>query len=45
VTDFGKINQYGPLLRLTFLLFGGLDATTSSFNDFCSVVSGNPCTV
>ena len=44
VNDFGHINQYGPLLRLTYLLFGGLGATTSRFNDFRDIVSGNPCT-
>jgi len=41
VNDFGQINQYGPLLRLTYLLFGGLGATTSRFNDFRDIVSGN----
>jgi hypothetical protein len=44
VSDFGQINQYGPLLRLTYLLFGGLRATTSRLNDFRDIVSGNPCT-
>jgi len=43
VNDFGGINQYGPLLRLTYPLFGGLGATTSRFNDFRNVVSSNPC--
>lgn len=44
VKDFGQINQYGPLLRLTSLLFGGLGATTGRFNDFRDIVGGNPCT-
>jgi hypothetical protein len=44
VSDFGQINQYRPLLRLTYLLFGGLGATTSRLNDFRDIVSGNPCT-
>src|SRR6266699_2848514 len=43
VNDFGQIDQYGPLLRLTYPLFGGLGATTSRFNDFRQVMS-NPCT-
>jgi len=44
VNDFGRIDQYGPLLRLTYLLFGGLGATTSRFNDFRIILSSNPCT-
>jgi hypothetical protein len=47
VDDVGQINQYGPLLRLTYLLFGGFEgrgATTSRFNNFRIIVSGNPCT-
>jgi len=44
VTDFGKNAQYGPLLRLTYLVFGGLGATTSRFNDFRNILSSNPCT-
>jgi len=41
VNDFGQINQYGPLLRLTSLMFGGLGAATGRFNDFRDIVSGN----
>ena len=47
VDDFGQINQYGPLLRLAYLLFGGFEgrgATTSRFNDFRNIVGGSPCT-
>ena len=44
INDFGKIDQYGPLLRLSYLAFGGLGATTTRFNDFRNVLSSNPCT-
>ncbi len=44
LNDVGQINVYGPLLRLTYLLFGGLGATTSGLNDFRDIVSGKPCT-
>jgi len=43
VNDFGGVAQYGPLLRLTYPLFGGLGATTSRFNDFRQVLNTNPC--
>jgi len=43
VSDFGKLDQYGALLRLTYPLFGGLGATTSRFNDFRQIIN-NPCT-
>jgi len=41
VNDFGRISQYGRLLRLASLLFGGLGAVTGRFNDFRDIVSGN----
>jgi hypothetical protein len=44
VQGFGLINQYGPLLRLTCLLFGGLGATMARFDDFGNIIRGNPGT-
>jgi hypothetical protein len=44
VQGFGQINQYGPLLRLTCLLFGGLGATMARFDDFGNIIRGNPGT-
>jgi hypothetical protein len=41
-TDFGRNAQYGSLLGLTYLTFGGGGATTQRFNDFRQVIS-NPC--
>jgi hypothetical protein len=41
--DFGKNNQYGSLLPLTFLAFGGHGATVQLFDDFRQVLSSNPC--
>jgi hypothetical protein len=41
--DFGKNSQYGPLLSLTYLAFGGGGATLSRFNDFRNVLNSNPC--
>jgi len=43
VNDFGKLDQYGQFLRLTYPLFGGRGATTSRINDFRQVMN-NPCT-
>ena len=40
--DFGKNNQYGPLLQLTYLAFGGHGATIQRYNDFRQVLN-NPC--
>jgi hypothetical protein len=40
--DFGKNNQYGPLLSLTYLVFGGHGTTAPRFNDFRQVLD-NPC--
>ena len=44
VDDFGKLDQYGPFLRLTYPAFGGLGATVTRINDFRQVLSNNPCT-
>src|SRR6266699_1616049 len=41
--DFGKNNQYGSLLPLTYLAFGGGGATIQRFNDFRQILSKNPC--
>jgi hypothetical protein len=41
-TDFGRNAQYGSLLSLTYLAFGGGGATIQRFNDFRQVIS-NPC--
>jgi hypothetical protein len=42
-TDFGKTNQYGTLLPLTYLAFGGGGATIVRFNDFQKNLGTNPC--
>lgn len=42
--DFGKNNQYGPLLQLTYLTFGGGGATLHRYNDFRQILT-NPCTL
>ncbi|MGE5291824.1 MAG: hypothetical protein ACM3ML_32445 [Micromonosporaceae bacterium] len=42
-TDFGKVNQYGSLLSLAYLAFGGQGATITRFNDFRNVFKSNPC--
>jgi hypothetical protein len=41
--DFSKNNEYGPLVLLTYLAFGGGGATTQRYNDFRQVLSSNPC--
>jgi hypothetical protein len=41
-TDFGKNAQYGSLLPLTYLAFGGHGATVQRFNDFRNIIA-NPC--
>jgi hypothetical protein len=40
--DFGRNNQYGSLLPLTYLAFGGGGSTVIRFNDFRNVTT-NPC--
>ena len=40
--DFSRNNQYGSLLLLTYLAFGGNGATIKRYNDFRRVI-GNPC--
>src|SRR6266566_9044177 len=40
--DFGRNSQYGSLLSLTYLAFGGNGATIKRYNDFRRVI-GNPC--
>jgi len=40
--DFGKNNQYGNLLPLNYLAFGGGGATLTRINDFRQIMS-NPC--
>jgi hypothetical protein len=41
--DFGKNSQYGPLLKLTYPVFGGHGAVFQRYNDFRNVMSSNPC--
>lgn len=41
--DFGKNVQYGNLLFLTYLAFGGHGSTISSTNDFRQILKHNPC--
>jgi hypothetical protein len=43
ISDFGGNSQYGNLLSLRYLVFGGLGATRTRFNDFRQVLSANPC--
>jgi hypothetical protein len=40
--EFGQNTQYGSLLNLTYLAFGGGGATIQRFNDFRGVIP-NPC--
>ncbi len=42
-TDFGQNNQFGSLLSLTYLRFGGGGDTIERFNDFRQVLDSNPC--
>jgi hypothetical protein len=42
IRDFGRNAEYGPLLPLDYLAFGGGGATVTLFNDFRGVI-GNPC--
>ena len=41
--DFGGVSQYGSLLPLQFLAFGGRGATVTVFNDFQNNLGTNPC--
>ena len=41
--DFAKNDQYGSLLSLTYLAFGGGGSTIQRYNDFRQVLSSNPC--
>ena len=41
--DFGGNQQYGSLLSLAYLAFGGQGAVLHRFNDFRQVLSSNPC--
>ena len=40
--DFGRNDQYGALLPLTYLRFGGGGATRVLFNNFRNIID-NPC--
>lgn len=42
-TDFGKNNQYGSLLPLVYLTFGGGGSTNTRFNNFRQIFASNPC--
>jgi hypothetical protein len=42
-SDFGGNVQYGQLLGLTYLAFGGHGATVQRINDFRQVLKNNPC--
>jgi hypothetical protein len=39
--NYGKVNQYGPLLQVTYPSLGG--TTKTSFNDFQRILPNNPC--
>ena len=41
--DYGKVNQYGTLLPLEFLIFGGGGATHIRFDDYQQALGNNPC--
>jgi len=41
--DFGGVTQYGTLLPLQFLAFGGGGATVTRFDDFQNNLGRNPC--
>jgi hypothetical protein len=41
--DFGGVSQYGSLLPLEYLVFGGHGATLTRFNDYRRIFPGNPC--
>jgi hypothetical protein len=41
--DFGKTNQYGALLPLEYLIFGGGGSTHFVINDFQKNLGFNPC--
>jgi hypothetical protein len=41
--DFSQVNQYGKLLPLNYLVFGGGGATLTRFNDFQNNLGLNPC--
>lgn len=45
IDDFGgnSTAEYGSLLPLTYLVFGGGDRTVQRYNDFRQVLSVNPC--
>lgn len=43
--DYGKNSQYGSLLQLTYLVFGGGGAALQRYNNFRQILSSNPCTV
>ena len=42
ISNFGANQQYGSLLPLTYLRFGGGGSTVSRFNNFRNIIS-NPC--
>jgi hypothetical protein len=42
-SDFGQTSQYGKLLPLQYLVFGGGGATLTRFNDFQNNLGSNPC--
>ena len=44
VNDFGKLDQWGPFLRLNYPRFGGFGATVTRINNFRQVLGSNPCT-
>lgn len=41
--DFGGVSQYGTLLSLEYLIFGGGGATHMVINDFQNNLGTNPC--
>jgi hypothetical protein len=41
--DFGQNNQYGSLLFLDYLIFGGGGATRHITDNFRQILGTNPC--
>jgi hypothetical protein len=42
-SDFGAEAQWGPILSLEYLVFGGGGATHQQFNDYRNIFGSNPC--
>ncbi len=42
-SDFGRNDQYGPLLNANYIAFGGGGSTLTRYNSFRQILSDNPC--